>query len=933
MSPAAGRYRFQDFEIDIHRRLLLRNGTPVPLTAKAFETLFALVERAGEVVHRDTLIRRLWPDTVVEEANLTQQISTVRKALGETPEDHRFIVTVARQGYRFVSPVAHLADAPPGERVPTIGRDDEMAELRRMLEGAAGGHGGLAVITGEAGIGKSTLVAWFLEEVSADCFVLRGQCSERLALEEPHLPVLEALEQWLHAEPRPSLVELFAARAPSWHAQVAPVLENAATAHARPHGGASQERQKRELAAFLAALAETRPVVLFLDDVHWADASTLDLLLYLASRIEGMRLLVLATYRPSELLGTQEAFVQSLRDLRARRRVRDIALGFLGRDDIARFIDTEFPGHSFPDALASVVHERTEGNPLFFVDLLRELRQRGEVACEAGVWRLTKPLPDVAGNFPPSVLSLVERAIARLSDADRRLLVGACIQGVTFDSAVIARALDMDAPLVEERLDVLARLHGLVTCIGQQDARDGSANLRYAFVHVLYQQALYASVVPSRRAALSIAVAEALQDVSSDPAGKLAHQLALLFEAGRRPLAAVDQFIVAARHAVAVSANREAAALARRGLAVASALPRTPEHLARELQLLITLGVPLAATAGYANPDVERTYAGAREICGELGASDALFPVLWGQWVLYHVRAAFPAALAAAEELLAHGERTGHAPMLEVAHTILGYTLGHVGELATALDHLRRAASFGDPSHQPFYQAVNALDPAVAGPCQQGRLLCLLGDADGAVAQVAHALAVARSFGLANAIGFAHVWSAYVHQLREERDAVRRHVEQALELAAEHGLADVRGWAAVLHAWSGDDARAGAEGIRASLADQRRFGSEIARPHQLGMLAEVLMRSRDHAAADGVLDEAIEQAERTGDRYYLPELHRLKGDVARALGLDPRTPLKQYEKAIDIARQHGSVLFERRAAMSRDASPVASHGEPSANHR
>lgn len=284
--PGSSGYRFGPFEIDLRRRLLLRDGFPVAMTTKALETLVALVERAGETVDKNALMRRLWPDTAVEEGNLTQQISTVRKALGEAPDDHQFIVTVARRGYRFVAPVTAVATASPSKGALTVGRDRELADLEETLDVVASGSGLLVSVSGEAGIGKSTLVSQFLSRAASECFILHGRCSERLAPGEPYLPVLEALEALLRNASRPLIAERLAARAPAWYLQVAPLIGDTAVASIAQPAGATQERQKRELAAFLLDLAQVRPVILFLDDVHWADVSTLDLVVYLTSRLD-----------------------------------------------------------------------------------------------------------------------------------------------------------------------------------------------------------------------------------------------------------------------------------------------------------------------------------------------------------------------------------------------------------------------------------------------------------------------------------------------------------------------------------------------------------------------------------------------------------------------------------------------------------------------
>ena len=299
--------------------------------------------------------------------------------------------------------------------------------------------------------------------------------------------------------------------APTWYVQVAPLA--AGGSRRRPAAttqAASQERLKRELLAFLEELSRPRPLVVFLDDVHWADASTVDLLAYLGARCAGLRLLLLLTYRPSDLLLGQHPFGPVKLELQRHGVCREMPLGFLGRDEVERYLALAFPGHRLPAEFAAVIHAKTEGNPLFLVDLLRYLRDRGVIAEGPGGWGLAEAVPDFRRELPESVRSLIQRKVDQLGEVDRRLLLAASVQGYEFDSAVVARVLDLDAADVEERLEVLERVHGLVRLRREQEFPDGTLVLRYHFVHVLYQNALYAALQPTRRAAYSAAVARAL---------------------------------------------------------------------------------------------------------------------------------------------------------------------------------------------------------------------------------------------------------------------------------------------------------------------------------------------------------------------------------------------------------------------------------------
>src|SRR5262249_17057940 len=179
----------------------------------------------------------------------------------------------------------------------------------------------------------------------------------------------------------------------------------------------------------------------FFDDLHWADASTVDLLAYLAGKLEATRLLIIATYRPSELLLAKHPFVPLRQDLQGRGICREIALEFLGREDIERYLTLEFPGHGFPSELPELIHANTGGSPVFLGDLVRYRRDRGVIAEEQGRWAVVQSIPEIEQELPESIRSMIQRKLDQLGEEDRRLLATAAIQGYEFDTAVCARSL------------------------------------------------------------------------------------------------------------------------------------------------------------------------------------------------------------------------------------------------------------------------------------------------------------------------------------------------------------------------------------------------------------------------------------------------------------------------------------------------------------
>jgi hypothetical protein len=476
--------------------------------------------------------------------------------------------------------------APTDVQRHTVGRQNELAELRAAFDSAVGGRGLFVCVTGEPGIGKTTLVEDFLAELAASgraLTVARGRCSERLAGAEAYLPFLEALESLLHGPGGEAVARVMKVTAPTWYAQVAPhAAEDSSFARVLlEEKAASQERLKRELGTFLQEVSRLRPLVVFLDDLHWADASTIDLLAYIGGKCATMPLLLVLPYRPTDLLLSKHPFTAVKRDFQARGVCREVALELLTRQDIERYVALEFPGHGFPEELAPLIHDKTEGNPLFMVDLLRHLRDRRVLAHEQGRWVLAQPIPDLQRELPESVRSMIERKIAQLGEEDRRVLVAASVQGSEFEAAVVARALALDAANVEEQLERLEHVHAFLRLVGEHEFPDRTLTLRYHFVHVLYQNALYASLRPTRRASLSAAVAQALVGYYGEKSTVVAGKLALLWEAAREFARAAACFLQAAQNAARLFADQEAVVLARRGLKLLEALPDSAERAAR----------------------------------------------------------------------------------------------------------------------------------------------------------------------------------------------------------------------------------------------------------------------------------------------------------------------------------------------------------------
>jgi hypothetical protein len=588
--------------------------------------------------------------------------------------------------------IGAISMEPPRLRPRTVGRAAERDALRIAWSAACAGRSSLVSVSGEPGIGKTTLVDDFLAEVGESgtaCLVGRGRCSEAVAATEAYLPILEALESLVRAGGE-AMQGVLKQLAPTWHLQIAPLTwsDSSAERLRQEIRSASQQRVKREIRAFLQDVSRQTAILLFLDDVHWADPATVDLLAYLARGFDGMRLLMVTTHRVSELLLAGNPLAPLLLDLQAKGVARALPLPFLDHGDVERYLDLEFAGHEFPPAFATLVHTKTEGSPLFMVDMLADLRDRGVIRREQS-WCLTDDMPAIERQLPVSIRSMIQRRLDHLTDEDLRILRVASIQGQHFDSVVIAEAAQLTEVEVEERLELLQRVHALIRMIEERELPDRRLTARYEFVHVLYQNALHGSLTPARRAALSAAVARSLQAHHRSQLGPVASRIAFLFETAREFRHAADGYALAAGHAVQLAAHREAATLARRGLAALERVAETAERADLELRLLVTLGVALQITEGYTSGEGNRAYLRARELCQSLGNRSELLPALWGLWMYSVNTANYEAALQLANDLVTKADH-GHAADRVRAAWARGTTALHLGDPALALQHFER---------------------------------------------------------------------------------------------------------------------------------------------------------------------------------------------------------------------------------------------------
>ncbi len=553
---------FHPFCLDPATQRLLRGGRPVRLTPKAFAVLHFLLTRAGRLVTKAELLEALWAGTHVQDSVLKVCIREIRGALGDSAATPRYIETLQRRGYRFIGRIGVGGGRDPGAPgAGVVGRDEEIERLRGWLDRALLGERQAVFVTGEAGIGKTAVVEAFLERATGAPLlrVARGTCREQYGAGEAYLPVLEALGRLSRQPAGAEVATVLRRDAPTWLIQL-PALIREDDRHwlRREIIGATKERMLREMAEAMEALSAEAPLILVLEDLHWSDYSTLDLISSLARRREPSRLMLIGTYRPSEVLLGHHPLEAVRQELLMRRRCHELRLDYLREDAVAEYVALRFPGAKLPGGLARAIHRRTDGNPLFMVNVIDYLAAKSLIGDPAGAADPREVLREVDTVVPESLRQMIDMQIDRLPSGEQALLEAASVAGLEFSALAVAAGQETALPATEEVCEGLSRRGQFLRPTGVGRLPDGTVAARYGFIHPLYQDVLYHRIPPARRLRLHQRVAERGIAVYGERAGEIAAELAVHFERAHDYRSTIQYLRSAADNAARRYANREA---------------------------------------------------------------------------------------------------------------------------------------------------------------------------------------------------------------------------------------------------------------------------------------------------------------------------------------------------------------------------------------
>jgi len=483
------------FTLDTQNECVWSGGQQISLSPKAYAVLEYLVANAGRLVRKEELLDRVWANIFVQEAVLKVHILEIRRALQDSISHPTYIATVHRRGYRFICPVVELASSRTGcQQSELVAREEELKRLSELFDRSWQGERQLALVSGEPGAGKSALVSHFLETIAAHRPVqlFKGQCLQHLGTQEAYYPIFDALARAMGSDGNSRLRATLRTYAPSWFMQM-PALMNSEPGGALKHQAfaCSRERMLREMCDVLEFLSLDCPLVLVLEDLHWCDAATLDLLAAVTGRDTASRLLVIGTYRPVEVIISDHPLKHWKQTVVPRNRFSEIVLTRFTRRDIETFLEVRLGRYDFSPACVGVLENRTDGNPLFVSAAVSYLVLKGLIAQDSGIWRLTTSLDNIEFHIPESLVEMIQNHIERLSPEEQKTLELASVAGVTFETSQLADTDSPDERSIQDICDALVKRNLFLEEAEIPPGQSEHFVPAYRFTHLLYRDVLY----------------------------------------------------------------------------------------------------------------------------------------------------------------------------------------------------------------------------------------------------------------------------------------------------------------------------------------------------------------------------------------------------------------------------------------------------------
>jgi len=835
--------------------------------------------------------------------------------------DFLFVDAGPPAGNQPAPPLLTETNFPRGfsDQIKFVGRESERMTFSHCLDQAAHGQGNVIMIAGGPGVGKTRLACEGCAGASSKGFlVLVGNCYDRND-PIPFGPLVEMLEANASVLNKSALRDALGNDS-SEIARLMPQLRRLFPDIApsiEPSAEQSREILFTAISELLARAAADRPVLILLEDLHWADEGTLSLLGYIARRIVRLPVIIVGTHRDTEL-DAGGPLAKTLDELIRLRVIERVNLRGLPLNAVAEMIQT-LSAREPPEALVSLIYSNTEGNPFFVEELFRHLFERGRLTDTDGEFRQDLHLIEV--DIPQNLRLVIGRRLARLSRETRKMLDTAAIIGRSFTFELLEASSTVEADRLIDSVESAERAGLISSTLEYREAK-------FRFSHELIRQAVMVDISAPRRQRLHLQIAKGLESVCAGALEDHVNDLAYhLLQAGTAadPDKTVHYLALTTERAIQQSAYSAALQHSQSALELLTNLADTPERARGELDLQINRGVALVATKGWYARATGEAYGRARILCERLDEHSRLFSVLFGLWSFHLTRGEHLKAQVHADEMLRFALRRQSDGMLVQAYWSVGCSQFFMGEFIAARDNFRLAISGYDRRRHQTLAFQFAQDPYLSSLVFEAITLWTLGFPEQAEASAQAALAFARELGYPFSLAWCLEELTVYYSIRCDFISAARLIEEGLPLSKEHGYTHLEegflGCHMIALAAQGKMEELAANSLRA-----RKFSDieyEIRQTWVRSALAEAFGKAGKVSFALSLLMSSLEIMERNQEKFIEPELFRLRGELALRRGetgsptIDHAKEAEQdFVKAIESARARSAKMLELRAAIS-----------------
>ncbi|MGB8089625.1 MAG: adenylate/guanylate cyclase domain-containing protein [Pseudolabrys sp.] len=848
------------------------------------------------------------PDTVLISESTRRLVSATFDLQSLGPQALKGITEPVR-AYRVLaakSAGSRFEAAHAGTLTPLVGRSSELRLLLDRWEKVKEGDGQVILLSGIPGVGKSRLLHELKSHVEEEPHILlHHQCSPYHNQSAFH-PVIEQIEQAAHLIAREAdadkITKLQAYLPRSTNSSIEPLLLIAnllsiSTENQQHLSELTPQQIKNRtistLVEMLLAFSVQRPTLCIFEDAHWLDASTLELLELMISRIAHARVLLIVSSRP-EFRPTWLAHAN----------VSTHSLTRLSQAEVRTMIRDLLRGGNMPQKLVDQIIEKADGVPLFIEELTSST--------------LSAPLRETLGHTeqPASLRvpeTLSDALMERLDRAapSRRVAQIAAVIGREFSDDLLSAAARIDEEDMQSALSLLEQAD-IIYRVGI------SPFVRFAFKHVLLRDAIYDSLLKSKR-----------QQIHADIAAILVHDfpklvenqpevLALHYQEASNHQMAIRYWFESGQRALAHSANVEAIANFRKALQLLNALPETPERIKQEIDIQLALGIPLIAVRGYTAAETREAFSRARTLCLRLGDIPEYFQALFGLWGNHWMCGKNDEALRMADEFLSRSRALSDPVLLMVANRVMGSTLLTLGDFQSSASHFEETIRLSTGREErPLYN-LYMVGPRAASLLLLSWDLWILGYPDQALSRVSEALASGKDLGHPYTVAFAHYMTSVVHLLRGDAAHALESAERSFEMSQEQRFSLY----AILSRISrgraiGELGRLGEARVELTqgIDEARRNGVGFMLPMMDSWLADVHTKTGENEYALSFVERALTNIGDVTGRSWEAELHRQRAQIL--LALDPsklREAESHLQKSIEVARGQSAKSLELRAA-------------------